>query len=255
MLTARRARNSHRDLEGPERGACVPVGHGNELVDGGGLRFGIKFGEPPRHDLADVVVPERVQAPESGTAQQGRVDTEIRILGRGTDQHDEAGLDRRQECVLLCAVEPVDLVDEKDRPRPVLAEAGPRSGDGLADVGDPRAHRLQRHEFLRALRRDGESERGLSRSRRAPQDGGGDAVLLDQRSQRRTGRHQMSLADHLVERPRSQPRRERPGRLERGCGRSAEEVAAVRERMARSRSPYSGAPSPPQAGPGRRAWR
>ena len=47
--------------------------------------------------------------------QQSAVQLERRVLGRGADEDDVAGLDERQERVLLRPVEAVDLVHEEER--------------------------------------------------------------------------------------------------------------------------------------------
>ena len=58
---------------------------------------------------------ERLQHEDLRARQQRGVHLERRVLGRRADQHDVAGLDARQEGVLLRLVEAVDLVDEDDR--------------------------------------------------------------------------------------------------------------------------------------------
>ena len=58
--------------------------------------------------------------------EQRAVQLERRVLGRGAHEHDVAGLDERQERVLLRAVEAVDLVHEEQRAAaPALARAPP----------------------------------------------------------------------------------------------------------------------------------
>ena len=167
-------------LESPERGPCIAVGDRHQLVDRALIGLRASRCKPPRHDLADVVVLERVEPPQSGTAEKGGIDAEIRVLRRSTDEHDETGLDRREQRVLLGAVETVDLVDEEDGPLGVLAQAHPRGRDRFTDVCDPCAHGLEAHEFLCAVRCHRQRQRRLSRSGRSPQDGRRDPVLLDQ---------------------------------------------------------------------------
>ena len=68
--------------------------------------------------------------------EQRRVHLERRVLRRRADQDDRAGLDVRQERVLLRLVEAVDLVDEEHRPPAALAARCVGRGDDLADLLD-----------------------------------------------------------------------------------------------------------------------
>jgi hypothetical protein len=56
----------------------------------------------------------------------------------------------------------MDLVNEEDRPAPMLAEAFARCTDRGTHVCDAGADRLESDEFLGAVRRDGESEGRLA---------------------------------------------------------------------------------------------
>jgi hypothetical protein len=62
----------------------------------------------------------------------------------------------------LGTVETMDLVNEEDRPAPMLAEAFARCTDRGTHVCDAGADRLESDEFLGAVRRDGESEGRLA---------------------------------------------------------------------------------------------
>ncbi len=97
---------------------------------------------------SSAVVVERLEPEQRRAAEQRRVDLEVRVLGGGADQHEQAALDRRQQGVLLGLVEPVDLVEEQDRALPVLAEAVLGLGGHLADVLHAGGHRRQRLERL-----------------------------------------------------------------------------------------------------------
>ena len=65
---------------------------------------------------------ERIELEQLAAREERRVHLEVGVLGGRADERDEAGLDRRQERVLLALVEPVDLVEEEDRALPVRAE-------------------------------------------------------------------------------------------------------------------------------------
>jgi hypothetical protein len=74
--------------------------------------------------MRSTLLRQRLQHEHLRAREQRRVHLERRVLGGGADQHDVAGLDARQERVLLRLVEAVDLVDEDDR---AAAGAAPRS--------------------------------------------------------------------------------------------------------------------------------
>ena len=92
--------------------------------------------ERPPDDGRDVVVGQRLEAPDPHPRQERGVDLEVGVLGRRADERDRAVLDVRQERVLLGLVEAVDLVDEQDRPAAVEGEPVLRLGDRRADLGD-----------------------------------------------------------------------------------------------------------------------
>ena len=75
-------------------------------------------------DLAQILVGERLQLDDLAAREQRRVDLEVRVLGRRSDQRHEPFLDGGQQRVLLRLVEAVDLVEEEDRPLPVRRRAG-----------------------------------------------------------------------------------------------------------------------------------
>ncbi len=78
--------------------------------------------------------------------QQRRVDLERRVLGRRADEHDVAGLDARQERVLLRLVEAVNLVDEDDRPAAGRPPEPLGLAHHLADFLDAGEHGAERDE-------------------------------------------------------------------------------------------------------------
>ena len=99
---------------------------------------------------------KRLEDDHAAPREQGRVDLERRVLGRGPDQADRAVLDRPEQGVLLRLVEAMDLVDEEDRPS-VAALAFPGLVDGrpnLAHAGEDRGERDELRSMLRsAIRR------------------------------------------------------------------------------------------------------
>src|SRR5205823_2885953 len=121
----------------------------------------------------------RLEAEQRAAGEQGAGQREKRVLGRRTDQDEQALLDEREEHVLLGAGEAVDLVEEEDRALAPLAEAGAGAFGDLTDVLDARADCREGLERLGADARDEAGDRRLPRAGRAPEDDRREAVGLD----------------------------------------------------------------------------
>ena len=175
----------------------------------------------PPDDDADVLIGQRLEAPDSKARQQRRIDFEVRVLGRCTDERDRAVLDVRQERVLLRLVEAVDLVDEQDGALAVQRESVLRCRDARADLGDAGHHCRERRE-LRADRLGEDSgERRLARPRRPPQEQRRQVATRHRAAERARLADEMALPLELLEGPRPHPRGERlplGRRLEQGFG-------------------------------------
>ena len=113
---------------------------------------------------------ERLQHEHLRPRQQRRVDLERRVLGGGADQHDVAGLDARQERVLLRLVEAVDLVHEDDGAAPGAAPAVLGRGHHLLISLMPASTALNgtKRDWVRSAMTP--RQRGLAGAGRAPQD-------------------------------------------------------------------------------------
>ena len=104
----------------------VAIGHGAQRA----ARLGVQRQGPAlgRLGAADQLlhrgIVEPVQHEDLATREQGAVQLEGRVFGRGADEDHGAVLDIGQEAVLLGAVEAVDFVDEQQRPLP-CRRAGP----------------------------------------------------------------------------------------------------------------------------------
>ena len=104
----------HRHLDGGQRGAGISLARGHHGGDGVGLGLGpleLRGRAGPgcpgrRRD-------KRVEPPQRGPAQQGRIHLEERVLRGGPDEHDQPVFDGGEEHVLLGLGEAVHLVDEE----------------------------------------------------------------------------------------------------------------------------------------------
>ena len=195
----------HRHLQAGQRVppvAAGPVGQVGERLVVGGRALGLEALAQQRGDGPGV---EGLEPEQGGARQQGGVDLEVRVLGGCAHQHQEAALDRGQQGVLLGLVEPVDLVEEQDRALSPLPQPLGRLGDDLAHVLDAGGHGRELLVGLGRVPGDHLGERGLARARRPPEDGGRQAVGLDQHPQRPARPHQLVLSDDVVEPQRPQP--------------------------------------------------
>ncbi len=91
-------------------------------------------GQRAAHEADEALRRERLELENLGARDQRAVDVKERIVRRRADQPDDAALDIRQQDVLLGFVEPVDFVDEENRPDAAGLEAIGRAGDHAAHV-------------------------------------------------------------------------------------------------------------------------
>src|SRR3954464_13501538 len=111
----------------------------------------------------------------------------------------------RQQCVLLGAVEAVDLVEEQDGAATLLTHAGAGALGDLAHVLHPGGDRRQRLEGLAGRPGDQPGDRRLPRARWAPEDHRREAIGLDEHAQRTSRAAHLVLAEDPGERSRPPP--------------------------------------------------
>ena len=110
----------------------------------------------------------------------------------------------RQEAVLLCLVETVDLVNEEQRSLPLTAAHLGRV-EHLAQFRHAREDRADLHEMQIGLIRQQPRDRGLAYTGRPPEDQRGQRPGGQHHRQRRIGAEHLFLPDHLAKRFRPQP--------------------------------------------------
>ena len=183
-----------------QRGAGVALAGRHDGVDR--LLLGLRplEVESAPDQRAQVVRAERVEPPQGGPAQQGRIHLEEGVLRGGADEHHQPVLDGGEQHVLLGLGEPVHLVDEEHRPLALLAEAPLGVRHRLADVLHAGGGGRERGQVLGGGVGQDAGQGRLSGAGGAPEDGGDDAVRLGQHAQRGAGRDQVLLAHDLVER-------------------------------------------------------
>ena len=158
---------------------------------------------------------EAAQHDHLRAAQEGCVQLEARVLGRGADEDDGAVFHVGQEAVLLGLVEAVDLVHEEERALAVgAADAGLlEHAAQVGHAGEDRGDLDEGHVGLvRKQSRDG----GLADARRAPEDQRGQAAGGEHRAQRAVGGEDRGLAHDVGEPARPQPIGERATAMRRG---------------------------------------
>ena len=127
----------------------------------------------------------------------------------------------RQDGVLLRLVEAMDLVDEEHR-LDAGAPVDPGFGDHLAQVGNAGGHRRHGNHPGTRFGSEQSGEGGLAAPGRPPQDDAGQVAALRQAAQHV---HHPLLADHVLERLGTQPRRQWGQRL--GTRRGREELPLI----------------------------
>ncbi|MNE20275.1 hypothetical protein D3C80_1133850 [compost metagenome] len=183
----------------------VAVGQGEH----GLARFGrqrqrpLHQGRRPIQQLIQRRVVQTLQHIDLAARQQGAVQLEAGVLGRGADQGDDPLLDEGQEAVLLGAVEAVDLVHEQQG---LLTRrtAHPRGLKRLFQVRHAREDGADRLVFIARRLGQQTGDGGLAGARRPPQDHRAQAPGLDHAADRPAGAQQVVLAHHLIQRLRAQ---------------------------------------------------
>ena len=170
---------------------------------------------------------ERLEHEYAQARQQRRVQLERRVLGRRADERDDAGLDGRQERILLRAIEAVDLVAEEDRAAAFDLAALLGFANDLAHARHAFGHGAERHEVLVGVAREQTRERRLAAARRAPEHHARDRALLDRLAQRFAGAEQLLVPQEIVERFGTQPMGERRRRGVAGRGGDGEQRELV----------------------------
>ncbi len=119
--------------------------------------------------LDDLIFGERLQYVDAGAGEQRPIDFERGILGGGANEANVTFFHVRQEGVLLGFVEAVNLVDEDDGARAVLAGAF-GIGHHLLDFFDSGEDRGELDELRLGHARDNFCERRFPRAGRTPKD-------------------------------------------------------------------------------------
>ena len=220
-IRCRAAREIRGDLEHRVQPARIAGGRRDDLR--GGLRIdrdvelaepALAIGDRARDQLRELRFVERLEPHDAAARQQRGDHAEARVLGGRADQRDRAGLDVRQQRVLLRLREPMDLVDEQQRARAELIAALRGLRDRLADLLDAGVDRRQRDELGLQRLAEQARERGLAAARRAPQQRAMGSSRPGARFDRMlAGREQVLLADQLGERAGPHPLGERLARM------------------------------------------
>ncbi len=103
------------------------------------------------------------------TRQQRAVQRERWVLGGGPDECDGAGLDHRQEAVLLGAIEAVDFIDEQQSPLP-RAPAASCFLECTLEIGDAGEHRGELDEVQSGAGGEQAGDGGLAATGWPPKD-------------------------------------------------------------------------------------
>ena len=83
----------HGNFECSQGLATVAADSSDKVIDGLVASCCFFDVEASAQQLLDCLVAERLKPEECGPGKQWRIDLEVRVLGRSSDQHDEAALD------------------------------------------------------------------------------------------------------------------------------------------------------------------
>ena len=235
------------DLEGVQRAPQVAVAEDRQVGkdrrvgrDATRAQAAVGVGQGPGEHPRDRRRRQGLQAEQVAAGQQRGVDVETRVVRGRADQPHAALLDVRQQQVLLRLVEPVQLVDEKDRRR---LRPAPGRRENLAQLGDIRHHGVQADEPAAGLVGDRLGDARLARAGRAVENQRAEAILGHEPGQEAARAQKMLLADHLV-----QPARPHPGGQGAGASRAPEVPPGAGKTPSGRARPWAGRPSSGFAG-------
>jgi hypothetical protein len=115
----------------------------------------------------------------------------------------------REEAVLLCLVETVDLVNEQERPLPVRVSV-PRGLENFAQFGNAGEDGTDLHEMQIRLGREQPGDGGLAHPWRPPEHEGGERTGIEHHAQAALWPENVILADYIRKPRRAQTVREGP---------------------------------------------
>ena len=193
-----------RHLQTGQGMSTIPGGPVDQEVQRIIVGFDGLDGQPPFQEAPQRLGPQGLQSEQGGTRQQRGVDLEERVLGGGPDEHQQSGLHRRQEGVLLGLVEPMDLVEEQDGAHIAFTQTGFRRSHQFPDVLHAGVDGREFSKLLSGHPRDEPGQRRLTRSRRTPEDHRRQAVGLDQSPQGTSRAQKVLLTDDVVQPGRPQ---------------------------------------------------
>ena len=157
----------------------------------------------PGEEFFQAGVVEALEDQDLAAGQQGAVQGEAGVFGGGADQGDGAVLDHGEEAILLGAVEPVDLVDEKQGG---LAGGAAPGGilEAFLEIGDAGEDGGELDEMQAGLLGQEAGDGGLADAWGAPEDQRGQRAALQHPGEGASGAEQVILADDLRQRARAQ---------------------------------------------------
>ncbi len=175
LLGGARRRHAGGQLKRGERSAPVTPGQSDDGVASSffervAARQSPLIGYGAPHETGNLLVGQGMQLHHPRARNEGRVHFEERVLGRGAHEHHEPIFHRMQQCVLLAAIEPVDLVDEQDGPQAARDEAPLGLGDLATQVGHGAPDGRHLHKGGLGGLGDDMGKRGLPRARGPEQD-------------------------------------------------------------------------------------
>jgi hypothetical protein len=102
-----------------------------------------------------------------------------------------------KQCVLLCLVEAMDFIDEKDGAFSTMFPVGFRALNYFADILDTGRDGIQLKEVRLCMLRNNAGESRLAAPRRSPEHHRGKLIALDKHAKRLSFAKQMFLTDKL----------------------------------------------------------
>lgn len=194
------------DFEGGEGASGVAVAGAGEVfegvvvgldVPGSQTTFGVVDGTAKEGE--DIFLGEGVKLKEAASAQEGVIDGEEGVFGRGADQDDDPIFDVGEEDVLLGFVEAVDFVHEKEGAASFGGQVVGSFGEDFAKLLDPLRDGADLDEVAMGFDGEQAGEGGFSGTWGAVKEHGAEPVGSQQATEHFSGSEEVLLSDELGE--------------------------------------------------------
>ena len=209
-------RGHHRQLKRGQRLARIAIGFLRKVIqsfstclDQFPTKPAILIRQGSLQQSHDLIHRHRLKLENLRARNQRRIDMEIRVVRRRTNEPHHPALDVRQEHILLRFVETMNFINEQNRRLSPQLTPGAGLINPRADFSDIRLNAIERFKSRTSRTRDHTGQRCLSRAGRTVKNQRGETIRFDCAPQQFPLAQNVTLPCHLIQGPRPHARGKR----------------------------------------------